>query len=99
MITNVRITRHVEEERIERLTKIGTVVGFGKECLSVEVQEIDERYTLTSTGVLMVYGLTNRQLITAFIPKVQYARKYFSTIPFALEIILRNNQKKGYCAF
>ena len=96
MITNVRLSRHAEEDRIERLTKIATTIGFGKECLSVSIQEVDERYCLTTTGVIMAYGLTDKQLITAFVPKLQYAKKYFSVIPFALEIIIRNNQKKGY---
>lgn len=44
----------------------------------------------------MVYGNTNTRLITAFVPKLQYVKKYFVVLPFALELIIRNNQKKGY---
>lgn len=96
MITNVQTSIHVQEERLERLTKIGVTIGFGKEFTSVSLEKESKRYVLTDTGVLMVYGLQDKKLITVFVPKLQYVKKYFSVLPFALELIIRNNQKKGY---
>lgn len=96
MIANVRNTKHTETERIDRLTQIAIIIGFGKEYMSYTDTDNDKRYVLTDTGVLMVYGNTNTQLITAFVPKLQYVKKYFVVLPFALELIIRNNQKKGY---
>lgn len=96
MITNVQTSIHVQEERLERLTKIGVTIGFGKEFTSVSLEKESKRYVLTDTGVLMVYGLQDKKLITVFVPKLQYVKKYFSVLPFALELIIHNNQKKGY---
>ena len=96
MITNVQTSIHVQEDRLERLTKIGLTIGFGNEFTSVSLEKESKRYVLTDTGVLMVYSLQDKKLITVFVPKLQYVKKYFAVLPFALELIIRNNQKKGY---
>lgn len=59
------MSAHVREERLDRLTYIAMNVGFGEVIIENRLET--KRECITDTGVILVKGLEDDFLITAFI--------------------------------
>ena len=76
------MTRHVTEDRLDRVMAIAQHVGWGTELVSVTDQNSpDHLLVLTSTGVLLVKSHKGH-LITAYVPTVGKVRAIYTTMGY-----------------
>ena len=61
----IKMSNHARDERLDRLTYIALNVGFGEVVLEHRTET--KRECITDTGVILVKGLEDDFLITAFI--------------------------------
>lgn len=85
--TRIKMSRHVQEERLDRLTYIAMEVGFGEVVL--EQRYPDKRECVTDTGVILVKALNDEFLITAFVATIDkvsaiYLSNGYERIPTAI---------------
>jgi hypothetical protein len=59
------MSTHVREERLDRMTYIAMNVGFGEVIMEHRMET--KRECITDTGVILVKGLEDDFLITAFV--------------------------------
>ena len=59
------MSAHVKEERLDRMTYIAMNVGFGEVIMEHRMET--KRECITDTGVILVKGLEDDFLITAFV--------------------------------
>ena len=91
------MSKHVKEDRLDRMVYIATTIGFGK--VIFERVNDDRRECITDTGVLMVKSITEDFLITAYIMSVDKAIAIFRNIcgdgrmPTYLYETIRKNAK------
>ena len=69
------MSRHVQEDRLDRMVYIATTIGFGE--VIFERVNNDRRECITDTGVLMVKYITEDFLITAYIISIEKATAIF----------------------
>lgn len=67
MLRGYKVSRHLIDDRSERVEKIGKYVGFGTEIFSVPDPERKCTYVITSTGVLLI--CRGKFIITMICPK------------------------------
>lgn len=69
----IKLSRHASRDRVERLSRIVMEVGIGQTIF--EFKENKREYTITSTGVLMVWDYDNAEkvLLTAFLIDIDKA--------------------------
>lgn len=66
MKTNrIVMSAHVREDRLDRMTYIAMNVGFGEVVMEHRMES--KRECITDTGVILVKGLEDDFLITAFV--------------------------------
>jgi hypothetical protein len=63
--TKIKMSTHVVEERLDRLTYIAMNIGFGK--IIIEHCLETKRECITDTGIILVKDLKEDFLITAFV--------------------------------
>lgn len=69
------ITKHCSEERLARLTYIGTTVGFGENVLLEQYNpKTDHTERLMDNGLLLILDAHGEILITAFL--IDFNRAY-----------------------
>ena len=54
MLKGYKVSRHLIQDRTERVEKIGKYVGFGTELFSVKDNRENCEFVVTTTGVLLV---------------------------------------------
>lgn len=54
MLKGYKVSKHLIQDRTERVEKIGKYVGFGTELFSVHDSKENCEYVVTTTGVLLV---------------------------------------------
>ena len=65
----IMMTKHVVNDRMERLMYIAQNIGWGE--ILVEVQSSnDTRMCLTSTGVVLIKPLYEERLVTAYVANI-----------------------------
>ena len=69
------MSRHVQEDRLDRMVYIATTIGFG-EVIFERVND-DRRECITDTGVFMVKSIVGDTLITAYIIGIDKATAIF----------------------
>lgn len=60
------LSYHAQYERAERLALIEEVLGFTNVAFTVDIPEENHKYCVTTSGVLMVKGMDEDVLVTAF---------------------------------
>ena len=97
--TRITMTRHIKEERLDRLTYIAMNVGFGNVVLEQTRGSDGKRDCLTDTGVLLVKDIVNEVLITAYVIDINkatamYKNCGFQSVPQSMKRVIIRNEKK-----
>ena len=93
-------TKHLLEDRMDRVVFIATTIGFGEvvDEFIVEDKKRGQRCEcVTSTGVIIVKGMDRKTVITMFIGTVkQLAWLYHGerNIPLSVLKVAKRNEKK-----
>lgn len=91
------VTRHVAEERMNRMLFIAENIGWGDIILRWYNAEEDTVECLTNTGVLMIKSADMRILVTAYTCNVDRAfflySQYNQRVPEWLVMKIRKNAK------
>ena len=66
----VMLTNHCRGERLDRLVRIATEIGFGEVILTIRHEEMHRRECLTSTGIIMIKDIQEEVLITAYVASI-----------------------------
>lgn len=82
----MKMSKHVINDRMDRLLYIAQYVGWGETLLEVNLEEKNHRYCLTSTGVIIVKSCTEEFMITAFVGNIEkvammYHKAGFDGVP------------------
>lgn len=86
----VKMTTHVREERLDRLTYIAMNVGFGEVVLEHPHNDGSGKIDcITDTGVLIIKSARDGAIITAYIPDINkvtaiYRKMGYTRIPTAI---------------
>lgn len=96
--TRITMTRHIKEERLDRLTYIAMNVGFGNVVLEQPRVEEGKRDCLTDTGVLLVKDIMEEVLVTAYIISIDkatamYKHSGYQAVPTQMRKIIIKNEK------
>ena len=96
--TRITMTRHIKEERLDRLTYIAMNVGFGNVVLEQPRVEEGKRDCLTDTGVLLVKDIMEEVLVTAYIISIDkatamYKHSGYPAVPTQMRKIIIKNEK------
>lgn len=91
-------TRHLTQERMDRVVYIGTTIGFGEVVEEVLIPERQHYECMTNTGVIIVKGLDKRTIITMYIARVHQLNKLYALakkpVPMQLKRIVQRNEKR-----
>lgn len=97
-MTKINMTYHVLEERMERITKIATTVGFGEPLFEVENCKNNTVIALTDTGVVIVKSPDRSKLITMYMATYVQADAFFhlanQSFPSWMKNVIKKNVKK-----
>lgn len=98
----IEMTYHARVERKDRIEAIGEVIGFSNPVLQYIDHKERKVYHLTSTGVILVYGLYSHLLITGFMATLDQAEKLYrlcgkrQVSPKVEKKIIKNCKKYSY---
>lgn len=96
----VNMTKHFQEDRINRAVFIGLHLGYGEivhERLVFDEQRGARLHCVTSTGVDIIKGADGKAIITAFILTVNQLKRLFDNegeIPLFLLAQVKRNEKQ-----
>lgn len=103
MMMRVTLTKHMEQDRLDRYARIATEVGFGRTVMTIKEEDRRRQYEvvtlyLTSTGVLIVRN-QQEEIVTMYCPTIRQVQKHFGIerLPQFLFHAICNNYRKGYC--
>lgn len=96
--TKIKMTAHVIDERIDRLTYIAMNVGFGNVILERIHDDNKKRDCFTDTGVLLIKDAYKEILITAYIPDIDkvtaiYRNCGYTRTPQEIVRLVKKNHK------
>lgn len=91
-----QITRHVRDDRAERLAIIGATVGFGDVVLRERYNPAKESWScFMDSGAMLIWSKDHLKLVTGFIPtKEQVMWTYGGSINKAVTKLLENAIRK-----
>lgn len=95
------ITEHFKTQRADRYAFIATTVGIG-----TVIHSYQQPYTkhtsqrpcvvhITTTGIAIV-KTPDDVLVTMYVLTLKEAEKYFTTIPYVLAAVIKQNMKRKY---
>ena len=101
-MTQIEISRHFKEDRLDRYAYIATTIGIG-EIIYTYKQEKCKYYNsqpanvnITSTGIAIVTSPKGK-LITMYVLTIVEARKYYNgKVPFLLAGIIQENMLRKH---
>lgn len=103
MLTGYTISRHLLEERSDRVAYIGMTMGFGEiQYKFHSANKLGKRIeAITTTGVIVVLSNDEKAIITMFPATIDKAAAMFKDagedkIPYNLYCTIKKNQLKGY---
>ena len=97
MIAGYSTSKHLLEERSDRLMRIATTVGFGEIAYKKPLQKADGWAVLTTTGVLLVTDRHDSFIVTMYlISNEQLLAIFEGEVPSELKKVVKENMKKGY---
>lgn len=95
-ITKTIFSEHLLHDRMDRMVKIATTIGFG--VIIEEFEAVDKYYCLTDTGVILIKSLDKTKVITAFPAHLDRIFALYKTAnkfpPKTIIRIIRNNELK-----
>lgn len=99
-VTQLKMTRHCTQDRLDRLVEISMNVGWGNIILEHYNKSTGHIEALSDTGVLFVVSPNRKTLITAYVVNENKARIIAScekyTLPtWLIQKIIKNKVKWG----
>lgn len=96
-------TRHLTEDRMERVVFIATTIGFGDTIEEFYVDDDHGKHyeCVTSTGVIIVKGLDRKTVVTMYVAHHNQIKRLYKDreIPRGLKVVVKRNEKKGWAGF
>lgn len=96
-------TKHLTEERMDRVVFIATTVGFGEILENFFVDDNHGKHyeCITSTGVIIVKGLDKKTVVTMYVARYNQIKRLYKEreIPRGLKVVIKRNEKKGWAGF
>ncbi len=93
-------TKHLVEDRMDRVVFIATTIGFGEivEEFFVEDNHGKHYECVTSTGVIIIKGLDRKTVITMFIGRMAQVKRLYGDkeMPRNLKAVVKRNEKKKF---
>ena len=94
--TRIKMSQHVQDERLDRLTYIAMNIGFGEVVLEHRMET--KRECVTDTGIILVKALDDEFLITAFVGTIDkvsalYHSNGYERIPTTIYNKIAKNSK------
>lgn len=91
-------TRHLTEDRVDRVVFIATTIGFGEVVDEFYIEDNHGKHyeCVTSTGVIIVKGLDKKTVVTMYIARHGQIKRLYGDrpIPRGLAIVIKRNEKK-----
>lgn len=91
-------TRHLTEDRADRVVFIATTIGFGEVVDEFYIEDNHGKHyeCVTSTGVIIVKGLDKKTVVTMYIARHGQIKRLYGDrpIPRGLAIVIKRNEKK-----
>lgn len=78
----MKMSKHVINDRMDRLLYIAQYVGWGETLLEVYSEENNHRYCLTTTGVIIVKAPVDEFMVTAFVGNIEKVAKLYHLAGF-----------------
>lgn len=98
MIAGYATSKHLLEDRSDRLISIATTVGFGEITYKRKLAKGIGWAVFTDTGVMLVTDIHDSFIVTMYLVSMKQASSIFNgEIPVDLFEIIKRNQKKGLC--
>lgn len=99
MKARTKMTKHFQEDRINRAVYIGLTIGFGEIIheRAVEVDGFVRYHCVTNTGVVIIKNLHKTIVVTAYILTVSQLKKLYDNerdIPLSLLATVKRNEKQ-----
>lgn len=69
MLEGYTMSRHLKEDRVERLTTIATTIGFGE--VIKETKHRTQTSLLTNTGVIYIVDKKEKYIITVYVATLE----------------------------
>lgn len=96
-------TKHLIEDRADRVVFIATTVGFGDIVEEFYIEDNHGKHfeCVTSTGVIIVKGLDKKTVITMYVAHHNQIKRLYKEkkIPRNLQAVIKRNEKKGWAGF
>ena len=93
-------TKHLTEDRMERIVFIATTIGFGDIVEEFYIEDNHGKHYeyVTSTGVIIVKGLDKKTVVTMFIGRMAQVKRLYGDreIPRNLRAVVKRNEKKKF---
>lgn len=91
-------TKHLTEDRMDRVVFIATTIGFGEIVEEFYIEDNHGKHYeyVTSTGVIIVKGLDRKTIVTMFIGRMGQVKRLYGDreIPQKLKMVVKKNEKK-----
>lgn len=96
-------TKHLTEDRMERVIFIATTVGFGEIIEEFYIEDNHGKHfeCVTSTGVIIVKGLDKQTIVTMYVARHNQIKRLYKEreIPNRLKVVIKRNEKRGWAGF
>ena len=96
-------TKHLTEDRMDRVVFIATTIGFGEIMEEFYIEDNHGKHyeCVTSTGVIIIKDLSKKVIITMFVGRMAQIKRLYGDkeIPRNLKAIIKRNEKKGWAGF
>ena len=96
-------TKHLTEDRMDRVVFIATTIGFGEIVEEFYIEDNHGKHyeCVTSTGVIIVKGLDKKTVVTMYVARHNQIKRLYKEreIPRNLRAIIKRNEKKGWAGF
>ncbi len=93
-------TKHLTEDRMDRVVYIATTIGFGEVMEEFYIEDNHGKHyeCITSTGVIIVKGLDRKTVVTMFIGRMAQVKRLYGDkeIPRNLKAVVKRNEKKKF---
>lgn len=91
-------TKHLTEDRTDRVVFIATTIGFGEVVDEFYIEDNHGKHyeCVTSTGVIIVKGLDKKTVVTMYIARHGQIKRLYGDrpIPRGLAVVIKRNEKK-----
>lgn len=93
----MKMTYHVQYERVDRIANILATTGFGEIVHRMPAREAGRVRCMTTTGVILIMDKSEEILITAYHASYkQAAAMYCGNTPRAIYKTIQSNYRRGY---